>query len=389
MAKTLPVGLIGTAFMGKAHSNAYRQVDKFFPVERAPQLLKICGRRPAATKQAAKTYGWEESTTNWKELVSDKRIELVDVSTPNNSHAEMSIAAAQAKKHVFCEKPLAMNAAEARAMLEAAEKAGVVHAVAFNYRCVPAVALAKRMIEEGKIGKIYHWRACYLQDWILDPKFPLVWRLRKEVAGAGVHGDLNAHLIDLAHYLVGPITEVCGMMTTFIKQRPLEDTGGLDTGLKRKAGQKMGEVTVDDAALFLARFKNGALGSFEATRFAGGNKNRNTFEINGSKGSLRFDFEAMNELWYYDAKHKPSEAGFRRILATESDIPYAGHWWPPGHGLGYEHGFIHLVYELCNAIDKGTPVVASFRDGLACQEVLDAVELSANENRWVKLEEVR
>lgn len=222
----------------------------------------------------------------------------------------------------------------------------------------------------------------------MDPNFPLVWRLRKEVTGSGVHGDLNAHLIDLAHFLVGPITEVCGLMETFIKQRPLEAAAGLETGLQRKAGKQMGEVTVDDAAMFLARFANGAIGTFESSRFAGGHKNGNTFEINGSKGSLRWHFERMNELWFYDATQNPNEAGFRRILATEPTMEYFGAWWPPGHVIGYEHGFVHLVRDLLVGIANKQPVTPSFRDGLACQEVLEAVEKSANERRWVSISEV-
>jgi predicted dehydrogenase len=316
-------------------------------------------------------------------VVAREDIDLVDVSTPGNLHAPISIEAAKHGKIVLCEKPLANNLAEARAMVEAVEQHGVKHGVFFNYRKAPAVAYAKQLIDAGVIGQVYHFRATYLQDWIVDPNFPLVWRLQKPIAGSGVHGDLNAHIIDLAHMLVGEISEVCGMMHTFIKQRPLQAES--DDRLGGTASTEMGEVTVDDAAMFLARFKNGALGTFEATRFALGRKNYNRFEINGSKGSLVFNLERMNELELYLETDPAGTRGFRTILVTESVHPYVGAWWPPGHIIGYEHTFTHLVRDALEAISKGEQPSPSFHDGLRCQAVLEAVEISANERRWVEV----
>jgi predicted dehydrogenase len=266
---------------------------------------------------------------------------------------------------------------------EAVEQHGVKHGVFFNYRKAPAVAYAKQLIDAGVIGQVYHFRATYLQDWIVDPNFPLVWRLQKPIAGSGVHGDLNAHIIDLAHMLVGEISEVCGMMHTFIKQRPLQAES--DDRLGGTASTEMGEVTVDDAAMFLARFTNGALGTFEATRFALGRKNYNRFEVNGSKGSLVFNLERMNELELYLETDPAGTRGFRTIQVTESVHPYVGAWWPPGHIIGYEHTFTHLVRDALDAISKGEQPSPSFHDGLRCQAVLEAVEISANERRWVEV----
>jgi predicted dehydrogenase len=385
MAKRkLNVALIGYQFMGKAHSNAYRQVSRFFPeLEYEPVLKVICGRNEARVRDAAHKYGFEEYATDWQQVVAREDIDLVDVSTPGNLHAPISIEAAKHGKIVLCEKPLANNLAEARAMVQAVEQHGVKHGVFFNYRKAPAVAYAKQLIEAGVIGQVYHFRATYLQDWIVDPNFPLVWRLQKPIAGSGVHGDLNAHIIDLAHMLVGEISEVCGMMHTFIKQRPLQAES--DDRLGGTASTEMGEVTVDDAAMFLARFKNGALGTFEATRFALGRKNYNRFEINGSKGSLVFNLERMNELELYLETDPAGTRGFRTIQVTESVHPYVGAWWPPGHIIGYEHTFTHLVRDALDAISKGEQPSPSFHDGLRCQAVLEAVEISANERRWVEV----
>ncbi|GIV12763.1 MAG: oxidoreductase [Fimbriimonadales bacterium] len=330
----------------------------------------------------AEKYGFEEYATDWQQVVARDDIDLVDVSTPGNLHAPISIEAAKHGKIVLCEKPLANNLAEARAMVEAVEQNGVKHGIFFNYRKAPAVAFAKQLISEGVIGTIYHFRGTYLQDWIVDPNFPLVWRLRKEIAGSGVHGDLNAHIIDLARYLVGEIEEVCGMMHTFIKQRPVLKE--VDDRLGGQAGTEMGEVTVDDAAMFLARFENGAIGTFEATRFALGRKNYNRFEINGSKGSIVFNLERMNELELYLETDPPGMRGFRTIQVTEGVHPYISAWWPPGHIIGYEHTFTHLVRDALEAISKNELPSPNFYDGLKCQAVLEAVEISANERRWVK-----
>lgn len=317
--KKINVGMIGYKFMGKAHSHAYRDLPMFFPNAGKPVMKLICGRDQAGVEQAASQFGWEESVTDWREMVQREDIDVIDINAPSDAHKEIALAAAKAGKHIFCEKPLALTLGDSREMLQAAEEAGVKHMVGFNYRFAPAVLLAKKLIEEGRLGTIYHFRACFLQDWIVDPEFPLVWRLQKEIAGSGSHGDLGAHLIDLAHFLVGGMKEVIGMSETFIKERPQPSSM---TGLTAKSSKEApkGEVTVDDATLFLSRFDNGALGSFEATRFAPGHRCTNSFEINGSKGSVKFDFERMNELQVYfteDAEDVQASAAFLlRILRT-------------------------------------------------------------------------
>jgi predicted dehydrogenase len=382
MSKSIGVGLVGYKFMGKSHSNAYRQVKHFFPdCAFTPEMTALCGRDEAAVKQAAIDMGWNGYETDWKKLVTRKDIGLVDVSTPGDSHAAIAIAAANEGKHVFCEKPLANTLTEARAMAEAVKKNGVVGMVNFNYRRVPAVQLAKRLIQDGRIGKIYHWRAVYLQDWIMDPNFPLVWRLQKEIAGAGTLGDLGAHSIDLARMLVGEISEVTGMTETFIKQRP--KLGGTTTSLGAVGTAEMGEVTVDDAALFMTRFANGAVGTFEATRFANGRRNYNSFEINGSKGSIVFNLERMNELQVLFNDDAADVQGFRTILVTEGVHPYMSAWWPAGHIIGWEHTFTHGVYDLINGIAKNVSPEPTFDDGVRCQAVLDAIETSASNKQWV------
>jgi predicted dehydrogenase len=368
--------------MGKSHSNAYRQVKHFFPdCAFTPEMTALCGRDEAAVKQAAIDMGWNGYETDWKKLVTRQDIGLVDVSTPGDSHAAIAIAAANEGKHVFCEKPLANTLTEARAMAEAVKKNGVVGMVNFNYRRVPAVQLAKRLIQEGRIGKIYHWRSVYLQDWIMDPNFPLVWRLQKDIAGAGTLGDLGAHSIDLARMLVGEISEVTGMTETFIKQRP--KLGGTTTSLGAVGTAEMGEVTVDDAALFMTRFENGAVGTFEATRFANGRRNYNSFEINGSKGSIVFNLERMNELQVLFNDDAADVQGFRTILVTEGVHPYMSAWWPAGHIIGWEHTFTHGVYDLINGIAKNVSPEPTFDDGVRCQAVLDAIETSASNKQWI------
>jgi predicted dehydrogenase len=382
MSKSIGVGLVGYKFMGKSHSNAYRQVKHFFPdCAFTPEMTALCGRDEAAVKQAAIDRGWNGYETDWKKLVTRQDIGLVDVSTPGDSHAAIAIAAANEGKHVFCEKPLANTLTEARAMAEAVKKNGVVGMVNFNYRRVPAVQLAKRLIQEGRIGKIYHWRSVYLQDWIMDPNFPLVWRLQKDIAGAGTLGDLGAHSIDLARMLVGEISEVTGMTETFIKQRP--KLGGTTTSLGAVGTAEMGEVTVDDAALFMTRFENGAVGTFEATRFANGRRNYNSFEINGSKGSIVFNLERMNELQVLFNDDAADVQGFRTILVTEGVHPYMSAWWPAGHIIGWEHTFTHGVYDLINGIAKNVSPEPTFDDGVRCQAVLDAIETSASNKQWI------
>jgi len=387
MQNRLRVGMIGYRFMGKAHSNAWRQAPHFFPLKADIEMHTICGRDAKAVEEAQKQLGWKNASTDWKQVVNSKEIDIIDINTPNDSHAEIAIAAAKAGKHILCEKPLALNVAQCQEMLDAAKKARVVHMVCHNYRRIPAIALAKKLIDEGAIGQIYHYYARYAQDWIVDPKFPLVWRLQKAVSGSGTHGDINAHIIDLGRYLVGEFKEVCGLMHTFIKERPLMDESGKGQGLGGKGAQKMGKVTVDDAASFLGRFENGALANLEATRFALGRKNHITIEINGSKGSLYFDFEDMNRLKFFDNTQPADRQGFRDILVTQpgGNHPFFGAWWPPGHIIGYEHTFVHTIADFVNAVVNGKPVQPTFEDGLKNERVLEAVEESANSRQWVKL----
>ncbi|QHJ71251.1 Gfo/Idh/MocA family protein [Planococcus halotolerans] len=378
----LNIGMVGYKFMGKAHSNGYRALPMFFPDRKKPDMKVICGRNTEAVAAAATQFGWDEHTSDWKELVSRDDIDLIDINAPSNAHKEIAIAAAGAGKHIYCEKPLALSLKDSRDMLEAAEKAGVKHMVGFNYRFAPAVLLAKKLIDDGRLGDIHHFRAWFLQDWLVDPDFPLAWRLQKEIAGSGAHGDLGAHLIDMAHFLIGDIADVIGMSETFIKERPLpEETAGLSATSGQAA--KTGPVTVDDATLFMARFTNGALGSFEATRFATGHRSTNSFEINGSKGSVIFDFERMNELQVYFTDDKDDVQGFRRVLATDPAHAYSGAWWPAGHPIGYEHTFTHAFVEFMDALQEDRQPVPNFNDGVKCQQVLEAVELSVKERKWI------
>ena len=375
---TLGVGMVGYAFMGAAHSHAWRSAARFFDLPLTPEMAVLCGRQADAVSAAAQRMGWAATETDWHALLTHDGVQLIDICTPGDSHAEIAIAALQAGKHVLCEKPLANTVAEAEAMAQAAADAssqGVRSMVAFNYRRVPALALARRLVEQGRLGEIRHVRAVYLQDWIVDPEFPLVWRLQRDKAGSGALGDIGAHIVDLAQYLLGDtLRSVAGFTETFIKERPLPDAS---SGLSATGGAARGEVTVDDAALFHGRFHGGAIGTFEATRFATGRKNAMRIELNGSRGSLAFDFESMNELSFYDGTEDPDTAGFRRILATEPGHPYVSAWWPPGHLLGYEHSFTHEVVDLVNDLAAGRDPAPSFADGLQVQQVLAAVERSA------------
>ena len=382
--KRVNVGIVGAAFMGKTHSVGYRDVAFAFPdVKAVPVMKEIAAITLAEAAAAREQFGWERASEGYEGLIGKKDIDLVDISTGNSLHCEIALAAAKAGKHIFCEKPMAMDMAQCKQMLAAVEKAGVMHMVNFNYRSVPAVALAKKMIDDGAVGTPYHFRAVYLQDWIMDPAFPLVWRLKKELAGSGSHGDLNAHIIDLGRMLCGEFDSVCGLMKTFIRKRPeLAATIGCRGA---KASTKMGDVTVDDATLFLAKFKNGAVGTFEASRFAGGNRNGNRFEINGSNGSIRFNLERMNELEYFNLKDKAGLQGWKNILVTDPPHPYIRGWWPTGHIIGWQHTFVHQVYNLMNGIATKKQPTPNFNDGLKCQEVLEAVEKSVNTERWVKV----
>jgi predicted dehydrogenase len=385
MPKNIGVGMIGYKFMGKAHSNAFRQVPVFFKSPLTPVLKAICGRDEEGVKAAAETYGWESYETSWERLLEREDIELVDISTPNDSHAEIAIAAAKKGKHIFLEKPMAMNLKEAKAVVKAVKKANVKHMISFNYRKFPALTFAKKLIDEGKIGRVYHFRAVYLQDWILDPAFPLVWRLDKKIAGSGALGDLCAHIIDMAQYLVGDIDSVSAATETFIKERPLPAAEG---GLSATAGKQKGKVTVDDAVISLARFTNGAIGTFEATRFAMGHKNGGAFEINGSKGSMRFNLERMNELEYLSSKDGDEE-GFKRMLVTNPTHPYMSGWWPPGHMIGWEHSHINQVYHLLDCIANDRMPEPNLYDGLKNQAVLDAMSLSAEDGKWHRVEKTK
>ncbi|MCG3178850.1 MAG: Inositol 2-dehydrogenase/D-chiro-inositol 3-dehydrogenase [Phycisphaerae bacterium] len=389
--KQLNVALIGAGFMGRAHSNAHLKVNRFFNLPADVVMHTIVDVAEPAARAAADTWGWRRVVTDIREALADPAIDLVDICLPNYLHAQAAVAAAKAGKAVLCEKPLAHTLADARRMLAAVKQAAVPNFVSFNYRRVPALALARQFIAEGRLGTIYHIRASYLQDWIIDPDFPLVWRLKKELTGSGAHGDLNAHIIDLARFLVGDFDSVSGLMETFIKERPLE-VGRQVRGLEGKGGRKKGKVTVDDATLFLARFKNGAVGSFEATRFAQGRKNRNQLEINGSKGSLAFCFERMNELEFMDATQPLAEQGFRTILATEGVHPYMQAWWPPGHIVGYEHTFVNQLADVVRALcsrSKKDRFRPDFADAFEVQKVLEAVGRSARSGRWVKVDSVK
>ncbi|NBD24859.1 Gfo/Idh/MocA family protein [Paenibacillus glycinis] len=386
--RQIRVGMIGYKFMGKAHSHAYRDVPFFFDGGGVPAMQAICGRDEAGVKAAARKFGWASYETDWRKLIERDDIDLIDIGAPNNAHAEIAISAARAGKHILCEKPLAMSVEEARRMLEAVNEAGVVHMICHNYRFVPAIQYAKKLIDAGKLGGIYHIRANYLQDWIIDPNFPLVWRLKKEVCGSGALGDLAAHSIDLARYLVGEFKEVNGMLETFVKERPIgEMSGGLSASATGTGGA-LGTVDVDDASIFMARFESGAVGVFEATRFAGGNRNGNRFEINGTKGSIRWDMEQMNTLHYYSADDEAGQQGFRAINCQEEVHPFAGAYWPPAHIIGYEHTFINLFAELMDGIANGINPAPNFEDGLRNQMVLEAVQRSAEAGRWVSVTEV-
>ena len=386
----LGIGMVGYSFMGATHSVAWRTAHRVFDLPLRPRMAALVGRNAEAAQAAADNLGWESVETDWRALLERADIDLVDICTPGASHSEIAIAALEAGKHVLCEKPLANTVEEAERMVAAAEAAaakGVRSMVAFNYRRVPATAYARQMIADGKLGKIRHVRAVYLQDWIVDPTFPLVWRLQKDRAGSGALGDIGAHIVDLAQYLTSDlITGVSAITETFVKERPLpSESAGLSAS---SSGQtEMGEVTVDDAALFLARFAGGALATFEATRFASGRKNQLRIEINGELGSLVFDMESMNELQYYDGTEPAATAGFRRILVTESDHPYMAAWWPPGHIIGYEHSFTHEIRDFVEAIGSGTDIYPSFADGLRVQRVLEAVETSsANNSTWQEIQ---
>jgi predicted dehydrogenase len=372
--REIGVGMVGYAFMGRAHSLAWNTVSRVFDVPLKPRLAAIAGRDKAATLAAAGRLGWSAAETDWRALIARDDVDLIDICAPGDLHAPIAIAALEAGKHVLCEKPLANTLAEAAAMNAAADAAyrgGARAMIGFNYRRVPALALARRLVEQGRIGSLRHFRAVYLQDWLADAAAPMTWRMQAEHAGSGALGDLGAHIVDLARFLTGDeISGVSALSATFVGSRPWADGSGVGT------------VTVDDAVVFTARLASGALASFEATRYATGRKNGLRVELNGSAGSLAFDLERLNELEFYDAADG-AESGFRRILVTEAGHPYLSAWWPPGHTLGWEHTFTHEIGDLLTAIADGAQPSPSFADGLAVQRVLHAVQTSAaNGNSW-------
>ena len=374
------VGMVGYAFMGRAHSLAWNTVGRVFDLPLRPRLAAICGRDKAAAEAAAGRLGWAAAETDWRALIARDDVQLVDIAAPGDLHAPIAIAALAAGKHVLCEKPLANTLAEAEAMRAAADAAypgGARAMTGFNYRRVPALALARRLVEQGRIGSLRHFRAVYLQDWLADADAPMTWRMRAERAGSGALGDLGAHVVDLARYLTGDeVNGVSAISETFVRERPLAEGPVVEGGPR-------GTVTVDDAVVFTGRLASGALASFEVTRYATGRKNGLRVELNGSAGSLAFDLERLNELEFFDASDDSAASGFRRILVTEGSHPYLSGWWPPGHTLGWEHTFTHQARDLLTAIAAGDQPRPSFADGLAVQRVLDAVARSAaSGNSW-------
>lgn len=378
-APSIGIGMLGYAFMGKAHSNAFKTLPyMMYPPVAIPRLVSIAGRNVEAVREAARRYGYEKYTTDWRDLVADPDVQVFDNGGPNYAHAEPTIAAAQAGKHVFCEKPLARTAEEAKAMRDAVEKAGVKHMVAFNYRFVPAIVQARRLLESGALGRVYHWRAVYLQEWGMDPVMPTSWRFQKETAGSGALGDLGSHIIDLARFLVGEPVSVMGMTKNWIGARP---AGG--------PGSEMVPSDVDDAFAALVEFESGALGTFEASRFAQGRKNYNRFEINCENGSLHFNLERLNELGVFWKDEVPRETrGFHNVLVTESYHPYWSNWWPHGHIIGWEHTFIHEFHHFFDAIVNNksvAPYGATFEDGYRNAVICDAIVESARAGRQLEI----
>ncbi|HVJ81151.1 MAG TPA: Gfo/Idh/MocA family oxidoreductase [Planctomycetia bacterium] len=378
MPKPLRVGMIGYGFMGKAHSNAYRKVNNFFKLEHQPVLAAICARSEDKAKEFAETWGYESIETDWRKLVARKDIDVVDICTPNNTHAEIALAAAQAGKMILCEKPLSMNGPEGRKMVEAVEKAKVPNMVWYNYRRVPAVTFAKNLIDEGKLGRIFHYRAKFLQDWTISPDLPQggngLWRLDVAAAGSGVTGDLLAHCIDTAIWLNGRIESVSAMTETFVKERKHNLTG------------KVEKVGIDDACAFLCKFENGSLATFESTRYARGHKALYTFEINGEHASIFWDLHDLHRLQYFDHRDEGKLRGWRSIHVTDGDHPYMGNWWVPGLQIGYEHSFIHQVADFLKGLETGKPSQPDFRNALETQCICDAVLDSAKTGQWKRVE---
>ena len=375
--KKLNIGMIGYGFMGRTHSNAYRKVNNFFDLGYRPVLKAACARNAEKIQAFADTWGYESVETDWRKLIARKDIDAVDICVPNDLHLPIAKAAAEAGKMVLCEKPLARNAAEGLKMCKAVEKAGVMNTVWYNYRRVPAVTLAKNLVDEGRLGKVFHYRANFLQDWTISPELPQggngLWRLDVKAAGSGVTGDLLAHCIDTAIWINGPITSVTAMTETFIKERKHTLTG------------KVEKVGIDDACAFLARFANGSLAIFESTRYARGHKALYTFEINGEHASIFWDLEDLHRLKYFDHADDSVVRGWRNIHVSDGDQPYMGKWWVPGLQIGYEHSFVHQVADFLEAVQKGVPATPSFRDALETTRICDAVLASAASGQWVNL----
>ena len=374
MTKPLNVGMIGYGFMARTHSNAYSQVPHFFDVPYKPVLKVVCGLEDAEAKAFAEKWGYQSHTTDWRKVIQDDNIDVVDICVPNNVHAEIAIAAAQAGKAICCEKPLALNAAQAQEMVDAVEKAGVPNLVSFNYRRVPAVTLAKQLIDEGRLGRIFHYRANFLQDWTISAQVPqggmATWRLDVKAAGSGVTGDLLAHCIDTAMWHNGPITSVCALTETFVKERMHAET------------HKVEPVGIDDACTFFCRFDNGSLGNFESTRYARGHKALYTFEINGEHASIAWDLHDLHRLSYFDHRDDSIVRGWRSVHITDSDMPYMDKWWVPGLQIGYEHTFIHQAADFLQGMAEGKPASPTFREALATQKVCDAVLASGKNQKW-------
>ncbi len=379
MAKPLNVGMIGYGFMGRAHTNAYCQVNHFFDLPYRPVLKAVCARSADKAKAFAANWGYESVETDWRKLIERKDIDVIDICTPNNTHAEIALAAAAAGKMILCEKPLAMNGPEGLKMVEAVEKAGVANMVWYNYRRVPAVTLAKKLIDEGKLGRIFHYRAKFLQDWTINPELPqggaALWRLDVAAAGSGVTGDLLAHCIDTALWMNGGLDTISAMTETFVKERKHQLTG------------KVEKVGIDDACAFMGRFRNGSLALFESTRYARGHKALYTFEINGEHASIAWDLHDLHRLQYFDHRDKGEVRGWRSIHVSDSDHPYMGKWWVPGLQIGYEHSFTHQVADFLEGLANGKPAQPDFRDAYRTQLVLDAILDSAKGGSWTKVKE--
>jgi predicted dehydrogenase len=379
MTKPLNVGMIGYGFMGKAHSNAYAKVNHFFDLQYHPILKAVCARSADKAKAFAETWGYESVETDWRKLIERGDIDVIDICTPNNTHAEIALAAAKAGKMILCEKPLSMTGPEGLKMVEAVEKAKVPNMVWYNYRRVPAVMLAKQLIDEGRLGRIFHYRAKFLQDWTINPELPqggaALWRLDAAAAGSGVTGDLLAHCIDTALWLNGDLDTVSAMTETFVKERKHNLTG------------KVEKVGIDDAAIFMGRFHNGSLASFESTRYARGHKALYTFEINGEKASIFWDLHDLHRLQYFDHRDQGIVRGWHSIHVSDSDHPYMGNWWVPGLQIGYEHSFVHQVADFLKSLETGKPAMPDFRDALRTQHVCDAILQSAKEEKWVSVKE--